>query len=145
MSNQSARGAGHRLVPHVADVILEAWGTTRVACLEEAALGLVESFADIEDIEPIDRIPVSLMGAVGDEDVLVLLLEEVIYVVEALGKVPVGVDLAEHADGSVGGFFATIPSEGLEAIGALPKGVSRSDLLFERRDGQWRCHVLVDV
>ncbi|MEX1009307.1 MAG: archease [Acidimicrobiia bacterium] len=144
MSDQSARGAGHRLVPHVADVILEAWGTTRVACLEEAALGLVESFADIEDIEPTDRIPVSLR-AVSDEDVLVLLLEEVIYVIEALGKVPLGVDLAEHADGSVGGFFATIPSERVEAIGALPKGVSRSDLLFERRNGQWRCHVLVDV
>jgi SHS2 domain-containing protein len=144
MSHQSAGGAGHRLVSHVADVIVEAWGTTRVACLEEAALGLVESFADIGGIEPTESIPVSL-GAAGDEDVLVLLLEEVIYVVEALGKVPAGVELAEHADGTVGGFFATIPSEGLEAIGALPKGVSRSDLLFERRDEQWRCHVLVDV
>lgn len=131
-------------MPHIADVLLEAWGPTRVACLQEVACGLVESFADLGDVEPIDRIPVSL-GPVGDEDVLVLLLEEVIYVVDALGRVPVGVELAERPDGSVEGCFATIPSEDLEAIGALPKGVSRSDLLFERRNAQWRCRVLVDV
>ncbi len=124
--------------------MLEAWGATRIACLEEAVLGLVESFAEVDGIEPIDRVPLSL-DAVSDEEVLVLLIEEVIYVVEALARVPVDVNLAEHADGGIRGFFATIPSGQVEAIGALPKGVSRSDLQFECRDGEWRCRVLVDV
>lgn len=144
MSDGSPADAGHRLVGHVADVILEAWGTTRVACLEESVRGMVESFADIDDVEPTDRVAVTL-GAAGDEEVLVLLLEEVIYVVEALGKVPVGVDLDEHADGSVRGFFETFPAERLEATGAVPKGVSRSDLEFRRRDRRWFCHALLDV
>jgi SHS2 domain-containing protein len=73
------------------------------------------------------------------------LLEEVIYTVEALGKVPVGVVLTEQPDGSVNGFFATVASEHVEEIGAIPKGVSRSDLVFEQCDGEWRCQVLVDV
>jgi SHS2 domain-containing protein len=144
MSSRRDRDEGYRLVPHVADVILEAWGSTRVACLEHAALGLVESFADIGGVEPSDRLPVVLRAA-DDEDALVLLLEEVIYAVEALGMVPVGVELVEDADGSVGGAFAAAAVDRVEVIGALPKGVSRSELEFEQRDGMWRCHVLVDV
>ncbi|MDT0468626.1 archease [Streptomyces gibsoniae] len=38
--------SGHRALPHTADVRVEAWGTTQEQCLEEAALGLVEFFAD---------------------------------------------------------------------------------------------------
>jgi SHS2 domain-containing protein len=144
MSDRSPADAGHRLVGHVADVILEAWGSTRVACLEEAVRGLVRSFADIDDVRPTDRVAV-MVGAAGDEEVLVSLLEEVIYVVEVLGKVPVGVDLDEQADGGVRGFFETFPAERLEATGSVPKGVSRSDLEFRRRDRRWSCHALLDV
>jgi len=144
VSPQSAGSAGHRLVPHVADVMLEAWGPSRAACLEQAARGLVESFAETGATEPIERVSLSI-DAAGDEDLLVSLLEEVIYVVDALGRVPADIVLTEHPDGRVDGSFATIESEHVEVIGAIPKGVSRSDLLFEQRDGEWRCHVVVDV
>jgi hypothetical protein len=80
------------LVGHVADVIVEAWGTTRVACLEEAVRGLIESFAEVEDVSPTGRVAVALR-AVGDDEVLVSLLEEAIYAVEVLGQVPVRVHL----------------------------------------------------
>jgi hypothetical protein len=48
-------------------------------------------------------------------------------------------------DGTVEGSLATVPGERLEVVGAVPKGVSRSDLRFGRFGGQWRCRVLVDV
>lgn len=139
-----AKRSGHRLVGHVADIILEAWATTRVACLEEAARGLIESFAEVEDVSPTGRVPVAFSAA-DDDEVLVSLLEEVIYVVEVLGRVPVSVHLDEHEDGSVRGSFGTIPAEQVEATGALPKGVSRSDLVCEQRGQLWRCRAIVDV
>ncbi len=106
--------------------------------------GLVESFAETGATEQIERVSLS-MDAAGDEDLLVSLLEEVIYVVDALGRVPVDIALTERPDGRVDGSFATIDSARVEVIGAIPKGVSRSNLLFEQRDGEWRCHVVVDV
>jgi SHS2 domain-containing protein len=103
----------------------------------------VESFADSGGVTPRDRIPVSI-DAGNDEDLLVSVLEEVIYTIDADDAVPVTVDLTERADG-VDGFFATVPLAQLEVVGALPKGVSRSDLQFALRRGQWRCWVVVDV
>jgi SHS2 domain-containing protein len=124
-------------------VVLEAWGTTRVACLEQAALALVDSFADFGGVTPSHRIPVSI-DAGDDEDLLVSVLEEVIYTVDADGAVPVAVDLTERA-GGVDGFFAAVPADQLGIVGAIPKGVSRSGLQFALHRGQWRCRVLVDV
>jgi SHS2 domain-containing protein len=135
---------GHRLLPHAADVIIEAWGGTRVACLEESVRALVETFVETTGAEPTGHVPVSL-GADGDEDALVSLLEDVIFAVDALDEVPVTVELVERADGTLEGFLATVPGERLEVVGAVPKGVSRSDLRFGRFGGQWRCRVLVDV
>ena len=144
MIDGPAKSSGHRLVSHVADVILEAWATTRVSCLEEAARGLIGSFVDVENVVPTGRVPVALSAA-GDEEMLVSLLEEVIYIVEALGQVSVRVHLDEHEDRSVRGSFETIPATRVQSTGAPPKGMSRSDLVFEERGQLWRCHVLVDV
>lgn len=44
--------SGHRLVPHTADVRIEAWGTTWENCLVEAVLGMVDSFADVSAVRP---------------------------------------------------------------------------------------------
>jgi len=131
-------------VPHAADVILEAWGPTRVGCVEEAVRGLVEIFADVGDARPTDRVPVALHPT-DDEDLLVLALEEVVYVVEVAGVVPVGVHLAEHADGEVSGHFDTVPTDRIQGNGAVPKGVSHSDLVLEARGDQWWCRAVVDV
>jgi SHS2 domain-containing protein len=37
---------GYRLLPHTADVVVQAWAPTRAACLAEAVRGLVAVFAD---------------------------------------------------------------------------------------------------
>ena len=134
---------------HTADVIVEAWAPTRVACLREAVLGLVGACADIEavgaSVEGRDRVPVSLDPA-DDAELLVALLEDVVYVVDALDAVPVGAMLEERADGGLAGWLETVPSAILSELGATPKGVSRSDLSFREDDaGIWRCRVEIDV
>ena len=41
---------GYRLLPHTADVVVEAWAPTRMACLAEVVRGLVAVFADITGV-----------------------------------------------------------------------------------------------
>ena len=35
--------SGHRVVPHTADVIVEAWGASMLECMEEAVWALVDN------------------------------------------------------------------------------------------------------
>lgn len=113
-------------------------------CLEEAVQALVEAFAAERDVPATVPVPVHVDGD-GDLDLLVRVLEEVVYVIDVVGRVPVGVCLEDAEDGGVSGFFETVPLEDVEVIGAVPKGVSRSGLAFEQEAGRWRCQALVDV
>jgi len=136
--------AGHRVVPHTADLIIEAWGPSKVACLEEAALALVDSFAHVEEVPVTELVPIDLEPD-GDEGLLVSLLEEIIYVVDALGGVPVRVILAETEQGGVAGSLDFAPAGAVEIHGSLPKGVSFNELAFARTGGLWRCRATIDV
>jgi len=136
-------GAGHRALPHTADTIIEAWGPTRAECLAETVLGLVELFA-AGDAPPTGSVPFEI-DAPADEDVVVQLLDDVLYLLDARGVVPVAVDVEEDDDGALVGEFGVVPARELELVGAVPKGVSRSQLAFRRVDGGWVCRVVVDV
>jgi SHS2 domain-containing protein len=125
-------------------VIVEAWGPSRSACLEESVLGLVSTFAEIPDRPGSDRAVVHL-SAGDDEELLVSLLDEVIYLLDASAVVPIAVALEERDDGVIAGWFDTAPGAELEVVGAIPKGISRSGLVIEEHDGQWSSHVEVDV
>lgn len=130
---------------HTADVIIEAWGTTPLECLEEAARALVETFADVGDIAATDTVPVMFEFAPDNEEALVAVLEEIVYMVDALGVVPVEVELEETQDGGVAGYFETVPASQVTLNGAAPKGVSRSDLELRQDRGRWSCRVVIDV
>lgn len=139
----TAPRAGFRLLPHVADLIVEAWGPSRSTCLEAAVRGLVAAFADTTGAVPDARTPVEFAG-VDDDELLVSVLEEVIFVVDAEGRVPVEVELHDEGD-TVRGVFATVAVDQVVGTGAIPKGVSRSELALGRHDGQWRGHAVIDV
>ena len=49
------RVAGHRTVPHTADLRIEAWAVTCEECLAEALRGLVGSFAAVVGRQPYRR------------------------------------------------------------------------------------------
>jgi SHS2 domain-containing protein len=138
----SARG--YRLVPHTADSIIEAWGPDRVTCLAEAVGGMVSVFADVGDAAATTVLPIALEPA-PSVDLLVGLLEEVIYTVDVFGKVPVRVQLAESQDGGVAGDLEVVPVGDVALIGPMPKAVSFHDLEIAEHEGAWRCRVLVDV
>lgn len=136
--------SGHRVVPHTADVIIEAWSQSRVRCLEEAVRALIDSFATVEEVAVTKPIPIALEPD-RDEALLVSLLEEIIYLVDVLDSVPAGIVLEDAEDGGVAGFIDLVPAEAVHVHGSLPKGVSYADLAFAQQGDRWRCRVTIDV
>ena len=138
------RAAGHRLAPHTADCIIEAWGPDRATCLTEALKGLVAEFADVAGAACEQLLP---LGAGPDEaeGTLVSLLEEVIYTLDVGSVVPVRFRLNEAADGSITGEMGVAPVEKVRVVGPAPKAVSYHGLSMSAEAGGWRCHVLIDV
>jgi len=135
---------GHRLLPHTADSVIEAWGPDRPACLVEAMEALVDIFAEPGDAAVTRTLPLSAEAG-PSADALVSLLEEVIYVTEVLGVVPVRFHLADTEDGGVAGDMEVVDARQVELVGPVPKAVSYHGLDMAEHDGLWRCHVLVDV
>jgi len=136
--------AGHRLLPHTADCIIEAWGPDRPSCTCEALLGLVETFAVPGETAATDVLPLSA-DSVGDEDALVSLLEDVIYGIDVFAVVPVRFHLAETENGGLAGDMEVVAADAVELTGPVPKAVSYHGLFMGPAEGGWRCRVLVDV
>ncbi len=140
---------GHRVLPHTADLIIEAWAPTRPRCLEEAVRGLVEVFAETGAAIPTAKVPFS-SNATTPEEQLVAVLEEVIYLVEVRGEIPAEVQVDPELDeGRVSGQFGVVPAEEAESVGSVPKAVSLHELEMAHEvtgDGErWRCRAIVDV
>lgn len=134
---------GHRLVPHTADLRVEAWAPTCQECVAEAALGAVESFVDAAEA----GVPVVCdrpVEAATDEDLLVVVLDELIYLMDTTGQVPVRV-VVEPREAGAHVRFAMVDAERLPQVGAVPKAVSLHELSITRDDGGWTCSVTLDV
>lgn len=137
--------AGHRLVPHTADCIIEAWGPDRASCINGALTALVEGFAQPMESSVTELVPLGV-GPGGAGDQLVSLLEDVIYSVEVFSVVPVRFHLGETDQGGIAGDMEVVPADDTIAVGPVPKGVSYHELSMEEEEGEgWRCRVLVDV
>ena len=139
------RTAGHRTVPHTADLRIEAWAGSREECLAEAVRGLVGSFAVVAGRQPYRR-DGRAMTARSDEDLLVALLDEVIYRLDADGEIPVSVAVRPLPEGGVAVTFALVPVAVAEITGAVPKAASLHELrCAPDAAGWWSCAVTVDV
>jgi len=137
--------SGHVARPHTADVIVEAWAPTRMACLEELVRGVVATFAHVGSAQATREVPLEVNAQV-DEDLVIALLDDVLYLLDADGLVVVDVELEEdEVDGSVEGLFRVTPVERVVATGAPPKGASRSGLSFLPENAAWRARVVLDV
>lgn len=137
-------GAGHRVLAHAADRVVEAWGPDRVACILEALTGLVESFADAGDMAATRPLPLATPPG-GDGEPLVTLFEDVINAIDVFDVVPIRFHLAETEDGGIAGDMEVVSSDQVELVGPVPTGVSYHDLSCAPADGAWRCHVVVDI
>ena len=135
--------SGHRSVPHTADLRIEAWAPTRDGCIRQAVLGTIASFLDTSSARP-NHTRVRRLTDDRDDDLLVAVLDEVIYLLDTTGEAPVDVDV-DGADRGVDVTFAMADATTLPQIGAVPKAVSLNDLRFSHGQKGWRCAVTLDV
>ena len=135
---------GHRLVPHTADCIIEAWGSDRPFVSDGGPLcvggGSRRSARPrrFSSYAPRHRVR-------GADDALVSLFEDVIYAVDVFSVVPVRFHLTETESGGIAGDMEVVPVEQAVLVGPVPKAVSYHGLSMIQGEGGWRCRVLIDV
>jgi SHS2 domain-containing protein len=141
---RAVAGQGYRTVPHTADLRIEAWAQSRNECVTEALRGLIASFADISEVQPA-RILERLMTAGSDADLLAAAADEVIYILDAEGEIPVSVQVRPAGAGIVV-VLALARAECVEITGAVPKAVSFHELRCEPDPtGRWSASMTIDV
>ena len=137
-------GRGHRVLPHTADIRIRAWAPTREECIAEAVTGLVRSFVEPAGDRPAWAVDAELV-AESDQDALVAALDEVIYVLDTQGGVPVEASVDRPADGRWRLRLLVAAVDDMPRVGAVPKAITWHGLRFGCTDGAWSCEVLVDV
>lgn len=135
--------SGHRVVPHTADLLLEAWGSSREACLAEAVRALAATFVDARRA-PTTEVPFTI-GPDTDDELLVRLLDEVVYLVDARGVVPVDAAVEPVEGGVISGTFAVADVGDVEVVGVPPKAIAHHAVVLEQRGDHWFARVTVDV
>jgi SHS2 domain-containing protein len=144
-ASSAADPVGHEHLDHTADSAFRAWGRTRAECFAAAVRALVDSFADPDGARPSGTCPLTLPPA-DDEDLLVDLLSEVIYLLEVRRAVPIGGEVRNTAEGGLEVTFDLVPVEEVQLTGAVPKAITYHDLKIGRiADGVWECRVTIDV
>ncbi|MGB8022296.1 MAG: archease [Candidatus Nanopelagicales bacterium] len=140
-----ASGAsGYRLLPHTADVQLLVWGPSREACLEQVVRAFAATFTRAEAATSREWRSVSIPAGPNEEQ-LVALIDEVLYLIDVDGQVPVAARVRRLPDGSVTAAFDTVPTTDVRQTGSVPKAASRHALAFARYHSGWRARVTIDV
>lgn len=134
---------GHRVVEHTADEIVEAWGPSRAACLEEAVQGLVGLVAAVPSGAPVTHHAVTL-EAVDDDLLLLDVLSEVVYLLDTADVVPAAAAVDDRGE-LIEVRFDLRPLSACTPAGPTPKGISHSGLALRRDGAGWRARALVDV
>jgi SHS2 domain-containing protein len=110
---------GHRLLPHTADVIVEAWGSDVLACAEEAAQALIHICVsgDTEEaagfwVSTFDLASVELVRAV---------LEEVVFALDTSESAPVSAHLDRSVDSGITLRLGLASPESVQFTGPPPR------------------------
>ncbi|MFD4946255.1 archease [Streptomyces sp. NPDC058239] len=135
-------------MPHTADMRVEAWSPTAEGCIVEAVRAVVEGFAETAGAAVVGE-RAYVATAESDEDLLVSVLEEVVYRMDADGEIPLDVEVGSIRSAG-GGRGLSVRFRMADAgtavpIGAVPKAVSLHDLQLRGGPGSWTCRVTLDV
>ena len=105
---------------------------------------LPDAFASVREATP-SHVVAFTCDPAPEPELLVELLEEVIYVVDAQDVIPVEVAVSRTAEGGLVGEFGVVDRSTVETLGPAPKAVTRHGLRFEHTDSLWHCQAIVDV
>lgn len=132
----------YEILPHTADIGLEARGPSLADVLGEAARGLA---AIVLDAEPpaSDRTETIRIDSTDLEDLLVQFLNECLYRYESRGELVVGANLKSVSPSGAEGEVSVVLEP--EAAGPPVKAVTYHGLVLTRIAGGWMARVYLDV
>lgn len=139
-------GQGYRTVPHTADLRVEAWADSYGDCIAETLRGLVVSFAEVSGARAV-RVLRRRLDAASPADLLAAAADEIIYILDTRGEVPVSVQVQPETGGTGIQLILELASaQDAEFTGAIPKAVSLHELACEPdAAGGWSAAMTVDV
>lgn len=135
-------GTGHRLAPHTAR--FEAWAPNRDQCLAEAALALIESFADATDATVSAETQIWIDPA-DDDDQLARLLSEIIHRLHTDSVLPVDLEISEPQDDGLDVRLGVVSLRHVRLTGPLPKGVLLPEVSMRRMGGLWHATFAIET
>lgn len=123
------------MVPHTADVRIEAWAPDREGCVAEAVTAMVDTFVDPSGATP--EADVEFHVPPGDDpDLLVGVLDEVIFRMETEGELPLTTEARSADDGGLLVRWSMTGTDAVELVGAVPKAVSLHEFALRPRRGR---------
>lgn len=138
--------ASHRFFDHTGDYGVDLEAPTRVGLYEEAARALVVLLTDaIDSIDPREARPIEVSG-VDDEDLLVALANEVLFLFESDGWLTARVEVEELDHEVLRAVAHGEPFDPARHPIARPmKAVTHHGAKVEERDGGWRGRLIFDL
>jgi SHS2 domain-containing protein len=135
--------SGYRLLPHTADVIVEAWGVDELTCAEEAARALIEICVSGEPESGAGQWISETAGA--QSDVVRSVLDEVVFALDTSELVPVSARVDRTDDSRVMLSLGLARRDSVRFTGAAPKAIVMMAPEPAGPDGLRRCRFIVDV
>ena len=137
--------AAYEIMEHTADVGVVATGETLAEAMSWLARGMFSVVADLEAVEPLESIEVSVRST-GAEDLAVDWLNELLYRHEAEAFLPMRFDVTVDESGTHLTALCTGERVDAERHGMLTsvKAATYHGLEVSRNDG-WRIQVVLDV
>jgi SHS2 domain-containing protein len=107
---------------------------------------MVDGFADVSTARGSDAAATVgfRVGPGADDDLLVAVLDQVIYLMDTAGQIPADIEVAA-VDGGLDVRLRMTDPDRVEMVGAVPKAVSLHELRFEGGAAGWACGVTLDV
>lgn len=112
--------------------------------MAEAVTALVDTFTDPGGARPEAEREFHAPPA-DDEDLLVDVLDEVIFRMDTTGELPLRTEVTDDGAGGLRVRWRTVGTDAVELIGAVPKAVALHELRFGPDGPGWSCAVTLDV
>ena len=132
-----------KIVPHTAELAFEASGATRAELLESAAAALLSLYEPDPPPRPSEVRTIALAGA-ATEDLLIGLLNELVYLVGAKRWVPAELRVAREETDAIEARLNGSPLGGGQLAREIKAATFGGLHVARSRDG-WSATVIVDV
>jgi len=148
LNNEAIKMKSHKFLEHTADVLFEASGSSFEETLEECAVAMFETIADISKVNDKKKIEVS-ETAPSLEELVLFTLANLLSQMDAEELFFKKFEVTKFGKNEYGSYFISGTAFGSPMdpkIGKIVvKAVTHHLLNVSKKDGKWKIRVLIDI